>query len=267
MTDIDTLEQQAVNAAIAQQWLEAISLNEKILTQERTNISALLRLGYANLQQEDMKEAKKYYQKVLKLQPKNPVALENLERIIVLEESADGKAPSIKVKATLDPTMFLEIPGKTKSVTLVNLGQKNHLAELDIGEKVEIKLKRRKIEVRTMTNDFIGYLPDDVSKRMIYFMEADSIYTAYVKEANPTHVVIFVKEEEKGAKVAHHSSFPAKASVITAPRDSDETEDSEESEEAEESGEVDWDKVVSSNESEEEKRDFQVERDDDDSEE
>jgi tetratricopeptide (TPR) repeat protein len=266
MTDIDTLEQQAVNAAIAQQWAEAVTLNEKILNQDRTNIGATLRIGFAFLQQEKMKDARKYYQKALKLQPKNPVALENLERITILEESAGGKHPSIKIKANLDPSMFLEIPGKTKSVTLVNLGQKNHLAELDIGEEVELKLRKRKIEARTLTGDFIGYLPDDVSKRMIYFIEANSTYIAHVKEATPTHVVIFVKEQEKGSKVAHHSSFPSRVAVVTAPRDNEEDDAEDDAEDADES-DSDWEKIVRSAESEEEKHDYQVERDEDESEE
>ncbi|MEO6508337.1 MAG: tetratricopeptide repeat protein [Patescibacteria group bacterium] len=262
MTDIDTLEQQAVNAAIAQKWEDAVIFNEKILDEDHSNIGATLRLGYAYLQQEKMKESRKYYQKALKLQPKNPVALENLERITILEESAGGKSPSIKIKANLDPNMFLEVPGKTKSVTLVNLGQKNHLAELDIGERVEIKLRKRKVEVRTLDGDYIGYLPDDVSKRMIYFMEADSTYSAYVKEANSTKVVLFVKEDTKGEKVAHYSSFPSKASVISAPKDSDEDEDGEEGEDAEDADD-DW-KAGTPEAEEEIKHDYQVERDEDD---
>lgn len=265
MTDIDTLEQQAVNAAVASQWEAAVELNEKILHLDKTNIGATLRLGYAYLQQEDMKESRKYYQKALKLQPKNPVALENLERITILEESAGGKAPSIKVKATLDPSLFLEIPGKTKSVTLVNLGQKNHLAELDIGEKVELKLRKRKIEVRTTTGDYVGYLPDDVSKRMIYFMEANSSYNAHVKEANPTRVVIFVREEKKGNKVAHYSSFPSKMAIIPIPKDNDEDENEDD---ADDDVEEDWTNIERANESEDEiKHDYQMERDEDESEE
>ncbi len=259
MTDIDSLEQQAVDAAVAQQWDAAISNNEKILEIDPENIGANLRLGFAYLQIEKMKNSRKYYQKALKLQPRNPVALENLERINILEESSNGKSPSIKIKANLNPNLFLEIPGKTKSITLVNLGQKNHLAELDIGEAVDLKLKRRKIEARTLTGDFIGYLPDDVSKRMIFFIEASSSYTAHVKEANSSRVIIFVKEEKKGPKVAHYSSFPSRAAVIPTPRDND--DDDEENEDDAEEQDDDWTKIVGSTEAEEEiKHDYSVDR-------
>jgi tetratricopeptide (TPR) repeat protein len=257
MTDIDSLEQQAIDAAVAQQWDAAIGNNERILELDAENIGATLRLGFAYLQIENIKNSKKYYQKALKLQPKNPVALSSLERISILEESSGGKNPSIKIKATLNPNMFLEIPGKTKSVTLVNLGQKNHLAELDIGERVDLKLKRRKIEVRTLTGDFIGYLPDDVSKRMIFFMEAHSTYSANVKEANSNKVVIFVMEEKKGSKVAHYSSFPSRATIVPLPREND--EDDEDNDDEDEPDD-EWSKIVGATEAEEEKHNFQLDR-------
>jgi tetratricopeptide (TPR) repeat protein len=266
MTEIDNLENQAVDAAVAQRWEEAVALNQKILEMDPDNMDANLRMGFANLQLEQIKDSKKYYQKALKIQPKNPVALENLERISILEESAGDKAPSIKIKATLDPSLFLEIPGKTRSVILVNLGQKNHLAELDIGEKVDLKLRKRKIEVRTLTGEFIGYLPDDVSKRLIFFIEADSEYSAHVKEANSTKVVIFVKEEKKGSKVAHYSSFPSRNAILATPKDQDDDEDGEEGEEGGDVEENDWEKIVAENE-EEKSEDYSVERDEEESEE
>jgi tetratricopeptide (TPR) repeat protein len=261
MTDIESLENQAVDAAVAQKWEDAAALNKKILDIDANNVDANLRMGFAMLQLEKIKEAKKYYQKALKLQPKSPVALENLDRISILEESSGGKKPGIGIKATLDPSLFLEIPGKTRSVTLVNLGQKNHLAELDIGEKVDLKLRKRKIEIRTMNGDFIGYLPDDVSKRIIFFIEAKSEYSAHVKEANSTKVVIFVKEEKKGAKVAHYSSFPSKTAIITTPRDRD--EDDEDNDEDEEEGQDEWSKIVgAADQDDEPKEDFSVDHDD-----
>lgn len=246
MNDLDILNQQAIDAAIAQRWEEAVTLNKKILTADPHKLEPHLRLGFAYLQLEDMKLAKRFYQKALKIQAKNPVALENLERISILEGSTT-KNP-IKTKATLSPSLFLEVPGKTKSVSLVNLGQKNHLAELDIGEAVLLKTKKRKIEVRTTDGDYIGYLPDDLSKRLIFFMDAKSEYSAYVKEASQSRVVIFIREDKKGARVAHHSSFPTNINFDLTTRDVDEEH------EGEEAGieEDEWSKMVSSTENEEE---------------
>jgi hypothetical protein len=207
MNEIDILEQQAVDASINQQWDVAVEINKQILVMDDQNISAYLRLGFAELQKEDAKEAKKYYDAVLKLQPHNQMAIDNLERIEILLDTSTKK--SVKEKAHLDPNMFLEIPGKTKSVPLVKLGQKNVLAVLAVGQEIELKLKARKVEIRSKDDEYIGSLPDDLSKRLIFFLKNKSSYRAYIKESNLSRVVIFIQEEKKGKKVAHYSSFPA----------------------------------------------------------
>ncbi len=206
MNDIDILEQQAIDAAINSQWHDAIKLNEKILKQDNKNLAAYLRLGFIYLQTNKIAEAKKFYQRALRLQPKNQVAVENLERIGILEEEKGSK--KLSAQTNLDPSLFLEVPGKTKSVALVNLGQKKDLAGLSIGQIVELKAKKRKVETRTTSGQYIGCLPDDLSKRLIFFLKAKSKYNAYVKEAGVNRVVLFIKEEAKGKKVAQFLSFP-----------------------------------------------------------
>ncbi|NTU46391.1 hypothetical protein HGA88_02085 [Candidatus Roizmanbacteria bacterium] len=214
MNDLDILEQQAVDAAINQEWEQAVVYNKQILDLESQNVPAFLRLGFAELQRENISAAKEYYTAVLKLQPNNQMALDNLERIAVLSEK--GAIVPVKERTKLDPNLFLEITGKTKSVPVVNIGQKNVLARLIVGQEIELKLKARKVEVRTRQDEYIGALPDDVSKRLIFFLKAKSTYRAYIKEANLSKVVIFIQEEKKGKKVAHYSSFPA-TQIQTAP--------------------------------------------------
>lgn len=207
MDEIDLLEQQAVDAAMNQEWKEAVVLNEKILRMDDKNLAACLRLGFTHLRSKNNKEAKKYYQKALRIQPKNQVALENLERLKVLGIRSVKKTHPTQ-SAALNPNLFLETPGKTKSAQLANVGQKKDLAELIIGQEVELKLKKRKIEARTESGSYIGSLPDDLSKRLIFFIKAKSRYVAYIKEASLNRVVLFIKEELKGRKVSHFLSFP-----------------------------------------------------------
>lgn len=205
MNDIDFLEQNAVDAAVNLQWKDAIEFNKKILELDKSNLAAYLRLGFAYLQTSNIKEAKKNYRKALKLQPKNNVALENLERIQILEKKGVKKA---RIESTiLSPQLFIEVLGKTKAVTLVNPGQKNVLAKLTIGQEVNLKIKRRKLEARTKDDEYIGTLPDDISTRLICFIKAKSVYKTYIKEANLRRVVVFIKEELKGKSVANHVSF------------------------------------------------------------
>lgn len=264
MDTIGQLEQRAIDAAIANKWNEAIDFNKKIIEQDTTNLGAHLRLGFAYLQNNQIDHAEKAYRKVLKMQPKHPLASENLERIKILQ----NQSPTNKEeKKNLDPNLFLDVPGKTKTVQLVNLGQKIHLAELYIGQEVELKVKKRKIEVRTVSGNYIGALPDDISKRIIYFIENDSIYRTFIKEASLSRILIFVKEIKKGPAVMDYVSFPATSQPFNHPLHASENED----EHAEDTSE-DWDEEEDndSDDEDEEKNDLlhiQTGEDEDESEE
>lgn len=206
MTEIEILEQNAVDAAIAYQWDNAIKINKKILSSHKKNLPAMLRLAFAYMQNGDLTRAKKYYRQVLKIQPINTVAKENIERIKILQDKKIKKQSHSRI--FYDPELFLETVGKTKSIKLVNLGQKNILAQLMVGQEVIMKVKRRRVEIRTKSNEYIGCLPDDLSKRLRLFIKAKSLYTAYIKENTLSNLIIFIREEKKGKKVTNFISFP-----------------------------------------------------------
>jgi tetratricopeptide (TPR) repeat protein len=207
MKKIDVLEKQAIEFALNHQWDQAIDLNKRILKIDTKNISAYLRLAFAYLRKNKINQSKKTYQKLLKLQPANLIAQENLEKIAVLEEKKVKKLNRNSL-LYLDPNIFLEIPGKTAVVQLINLGQKNILAQLSVGQKLILRIRKRKIEARTENNYYVGFLPDDISRRLIFFIKAKSQYSCYIKEIGLKKLVVFIKEEEKGEKVAEFISFP-----------------------------------------------------------
>lgn len=206
MNDIDLLEQRAIDAAINLNWTVAIDLNTQILAKQEYNLGAILRLGYAHIRKDELAKAKKAYQRALTIQSENTIALENIDRIKILELRG-GKATSKREKK-FDPNLFLEVPGKTKASTLVNLGQKNVLAQLTIGEEVYLISKKRKTEIRTQEKEYIGSLPDDLSKRIYLFIKGESEYACFIKEVSLNKVVVFIREEKKGRKLMRYSSFP-----------------------------------------------------------
>ena len=110
--------------------------------------------------------------------------------------------------------MFLEIPGKTRTVQLVNVGKKEDLAALSVGVEVRLKAKKRRLEVRSVNNEYIGTLPDDISKRLLYFIKESSRYKTYIKEIDLSEVAIFIVEISKGKKVKHYPSFPSNPHVM-----------------------------------------------------
>lgn len=212
MNELDLLEQHAVDAAIKLRWEDALEINKKILSLDKKNLAGHLRIGYTYWQLGKLNEAIKYYNKVIRLQPANQLAKENLERIKVLQLRGNKKSNNYGNSVNLDPNLFIDSPARTKSVRLINLGQKNNLAQLMIGQEVALKQKKRRIEVRTKNEDYIGSLPDDLSKRLILFIKAGSQYSAFVKEVELNRIVVFIREEKKGKKVLHFPSFPKNTS-------------------------------------------------------
>jgi len=233
MDEIKNLENQAIEAAFNNEWKKAINLNKKILNLEKNNLDAILRLAFAYFQEQNFKEAEKIYQKGLKIQPNHPVILNYLQKIKMMEEKKDKNKNK---KIFFDPELFLEIPGKTKSINLVNLGQKNVLANLCIGQKVILLIRRRKIIIKTENNEFVGNLPDDIGKRLIILIKGGNKYSAFVKEVSLNRVVIFIKEEEKSKKFRNIVSFPSSvtrnfSNIMMKDKDEKNDNNSEENEE------------------------------------
>lgn len=210
-TEYEILEQQAIEAAMDSNWEQAVALNKKITKLMPEEIAAFQRLGYALLQTNKLKEAAKQFKMVLKLQPKNNIAEDHLEKIkILLEKKKERHTHATKYNSEL----FLDIPGKTRTVNLVKLGKKEDLAGLNVGEEIMLKEKRRKLEARSRNDEYIGCLPDDISKRVSYFIQEGSEYRAYIKAAELTEAIIFISEVSKGKKVERYPSFPSNPHVM-----------------------------------------------------
>lgn len=224
--NLELLEQQAVNSAIKNQWQEAIDYNLQILKIDKKNIDAYLRLAFAYFQSNQIKKAEEVYLKLKKLQPNNPLVQKQLEKIKILKEKNIKKIS----QSNLDPSIFVNVPGKTKTVFLVNPGQKDVLASLQIGQEVYLNVKKRKIEVRNDKKEYIGSLPDDISKRLIIFIKAQSEYQCFIKETDLRKVIVFLKEVKKGKKISRYTSFPVNKNIALDINNIKETEHQEEDE-------------------------------------
>lgn len=209
MKDFSNIEEQAINCAMNGQWTEAVRLNESIIKIDKKNIEAYLRLGFANLQINKIKKAKEYYLQALKIQPNNGFVKKNLDRIKILE----SKKLISSNTTPLDPLLFVDIPGKTKTVSLVNCGPKSVLAKLTVGQKVFLIVKKRRVEIRTEEKEYAGCLPDDLSKRLAIFIKNGGVFSVYIKETSLKMINVLIKEEKKGAKMMKFVAFPSDLSV------------------------------------------------------
>lgn len=203
---IEKLYNQAVDAALSKDWKTAINLHMQILSIDPHYIDSYLALAFAYLQQGDLKTSKTYYKNALDLDPVNIIAQNNIEKINILLKKGGSLDHEDDVVVTSETFMHTE--GKTRVVTLSNIGQADVLAMLKIGELVFLKLKKRRVEVRNKKGEYVGCLPDDISKRLAFFLDAKSEYDTIIKAATKNSVDIFIKERKKGAQVKNYISFP-----------------------------------------------------------
>lgn len=194
------LKSQAIQIALTGDWEQAIQLNLEILKEDPRDIDTLNRLAFAYNILGKGKEAKETYQKVLDVDPANPIALKNLKKLT-------GTTSQTKPSLHIATNMFLEESGKTKIVSLVNTAPKQVVKTLQLGQLLCLSIKRSKIFVLDEQKQYIGMLPDDISRRLIKFLEGGNQYAAYVKSASEHDVVIFIKEMKRVAKFKNQPSF------------------------------------------------------------
>lgn len=198
------LKAQAIQTALIGDWQNAIQINQSILEENPDDIDTLNRLGFAFASSGNTKEAKNTYQKVLSLDNQNPIALRNLKR---LNGSAGMQSSSTSVNQANISTLFIEEPGKTKVIELLNIADKKVISPLRSGEQLSLSVKRMKIFVHDHNKQYIGMLPDDIGRRLIRFMEGGNEYDAYVKSVDNNHVTIFAREIKRAAQFANQPSF------------------------------------------------------------
>lgn len=211
MPDTDTsLSTSAINAALSQNWKEAILINGTILKKDVNDIAALCRLGYAYLKSGQIKDAKKTYEKVLLLDQYNQIASKNLTKLSTLKKkdlvSAGG--------AVLSPMMFLEEPGITKIVDCIHVAHPQILSTLTAGLEVLLKPKNHCIEIRTIHNIYLGALPDDISFRLLKLVNAGNMYRVIVKSVEKNSLKVLIRETARGKRFANQPTFAANTSYI-----------------------------------------------------
>jgi len=196
----------AINAALSSDWEKAISTNEAILKEFKEDVETLNRLAYAYSQIDKFEKARKIYRKVLLIDRYNLIAKKNLEKIISLASSTKFKnIPRIKTK--LSAGHFIEEPGKTKTITLINIAPVAILSRMRIGDPVVLNAKKHSIEVRDQNKIYLGALPDDLAFRLLRFLKAGNSYLSCIKNLQKKSISIFIREIERGKRLQGQPTF------------------------------------------------------------
>lgn len=194
--------QTAINLALLGNWEEAIDANLQIISLSPEDTDALNRLARAYSELGKISEARTTTKKVLKIDPVNPIALKSLEKW----KTAGGRAAHLT--GTTSTETFLEEPGKTKLVSLLNPGDVKIFANLDPGEEVRLFCHAHKVSINTLDGKYIGRIPDDLAARLRNLIKAGNKYQVLMKSVDPKEIKVFIRELEKGPKTQDISSFP-----------------------------------------------------------
>jgi hypothetical protein len=197
------LKTQAIQTALTGNWANAITLNNSILEETPEDIDTLNRLAFAHSSLGNVKEAKNIYQQVLQLDTQNPIALRNLKRLAGNNSTISTKT----INSANISELFIEEPGKTKVIELLNVADKKVISPLRSGEEMTLSVKRMKVFVLDEQKQFVGMLPDDIGRRLILFMNGGNQYEAYIKSVDNNKVIIFAREVKRTSKFKDQPSF------------------------------------------------------------
>lgn len=193
--------QTAINLALSGNWTEAIKVNREIILTNPEDTDALNRLARACSELGKISEAREFTRKVLKIDPVNQIAQKCIEKW-----KTAGRT-GIHLSNRFSTETFLEEPGKTKLVTLLNLGDIKIFANLDPGEEVRLFPHAHKVSINTFDGKYIGRLPDDLAARLRNLIKSGNKYQVLMKSVDPKEITVFIRELEKGPKAPDIPSF------------------------------------------------------------
>ena len=217
--NLDPQTTEAIAAALENDWAEALKLNWELLKKYPDDIDTMNRLARAFIETKRIERAKSLYQKILKLDPYNPIAEKNLNRLSSLKK-ADLK--SAQISPPVKANIFLEEPGKTATVALTDTAMGSVLAGLRAGDPVILSPHRSDVTVISSNRQRIGKIGNYLAKTLANNLRAGSNFDAFIKSVSlntnkkrgKSSVTIFVRETHRSPKIKI-SPFPTSTTIFT----------------------------------------------------
>lgn len=206
MDESHKLHQQAIAAALSSNWEEALKLNQQIIAMDPKNIEALNRLGRAYFELSDLQSAREYFETSLKYDPYNQIAFKFIKRVETFKKKG-VKMGSHCNHLQVNGELFIEEPGKTKLVTLLKVAEPQKLSLLSAGTLVNIVIKNRIIAVTDQDGEYLGVLPDDLSRHLIRLINGGNKYQAMIKTIKTNGLSILVRETYRCSRFKNQPSF------------------------------------------------------------
>lgn len=201
---------QSIKQALNGDFEAAVKTNLEIIKKDAKNIDALNRLAFAYLQLGKKEKAKTVYNQVLRLDRFNPIARRNLEKMKNFTHSKNKNLAFLGVN-------FLEEPGKTQLIVLVCPGETKALVKLSVRQPLRFITRGKTLSLYNEEKEYIGRLPDDLSRRLIWLTKRGNKYESFVKSVDRNRVTVFLREVQQVKINRNHISFPPAPSQSLKP--------------------------------------------------
>lgn len=177
-TNLAILEKKAIDAALKNEWEKALELNTQILKKKPNDINTKIRLGKAQIQTKNFKEAAKTFKSVLEVDPINQIALKNLQI------AKEGKVSKNKLQSK----KLIKEPGTTTETQIIN---KRKSLNLEAGDILELHILKGTVSVLKDKKE-IGLIEDkDVVKALNKAKgEKAKLEASFIKQKNERMTIL-----------------------------------------------------------------------------
>jgi tetratricopeptide (TPR) repeat protein len=205
------LSEQAIAAATAAEWQEAVEINKRIL-ELGADSEAENRLARAFWELGELASAREHYQAALALDPTNRIAERNINRLRMLMVEAGKKTVPAQKGSKAPVSIFVEETGKTGFAHLVDLVSPKQLAQVNPGDAVELVADGPRLAARS-NGVHIGYVEPRVAARLLKLITEGNKYAAGVTSLGDKDVRIIIRETYQDPANYGKVSFPTAAKV------------------------------------------------------
>ncbi|MFQ5827415.1 MAG: tetratricopeptide repeat protein, partial [Dehalococcoidia bacterium] len=198
---------EAIALAMQSRWQEAVAANRGIIESFPTDVDAYNRLGRALMELGEYAQAREAYSRSLELDPKNAIAVKNLNRLSSLkggQPSAKGDSPRVV------PDIFIEEMGRAGVVNLDALAPPEVLAGVGVGSEVFLRVDGQRLLVEDGRGACLGQVEPRHALRLIKLMEEGNRYTAAMASLSGQGARVLIKEVFQHPTQAGRLSFPLK---------------------------------------------------------
>ena len=198
---------QAIALAMEGRWREAVAANKGILENYSDDVDAFNRLGRAYMELGEYSLAREAYSRAKELDPYNAIAERNLRRLSHLRETGVISGEGFD---RVEPQVFIEETGKAGVVSLYRLAPKEVLAEVDAGDKVNLRIVDSNLTVENRRQQYLGQVEPRHSQRLIRLMKGGNKYTATVISSSEDMMAVIIREIYQHPSQEGQLSFPSK---------------------------------------------------------